>query len=181
MDWLKDIINRLLSVFPRVWLCAPNEAGVRITFGKFVSTKSAGWYIYWPLVQSIVWMDIKTQVVDLKNQSIRTKCGASIVVSGALQYKIVDVKKAILDVQDLDKSLATLALGIIFDFFHKQTLVECMDIDALKTEVLRGLRDAASGWGLKIEKIYITDLDKARNIRLLTDWNSTTTPISIGE
>ena len=174
MDWLKDLINRLLSVFPRVWICSPAEAGVRITFGKYVSTKGAGIYLFWPLVQRVIWMEIKTQVVDLRSQSVRTKCGNSVVVSGAIQYYITDVKRAILDVQDLDKSLTTLALGIILEFVKQRTLEECRDVDVLKTEILKGIRDAAKGWGIKVERVFITDLDKTRNIRLLTNGQSVT-------
>jgi len=143
--------------------------GVVLTFGKRVSVKGAGWYVFWPLIQRIIWMDIKTQVVDLRNQSVRTKCGNSIVVSGAIQYYITDIKKAILDVQDLDKSITTLALGIILEFVKQRTLDECRDVNMLKAEILRGIRDAARGWGIKIEKVFITDLDRARNIRLLTN------------
>ncbi len=173
MDWLKDLINRILSVFPRIWICTPAESGIIITLGKYVSTKRAGWYIFWPLIQRLIWMEIKTQVVDLRSQSVRTKCGNSVVVSGSIQYYITDVKKAILDVQDLDKSLTTLALGIILEFVKQRSLEECRDVDRLKTEILKGIREAAKGWGIKIERIFITDLDRARNIRLLTNGTPT--------
>jgi len=169
VDWLKDIIDRLLSIFPRIWICSPAEAGVLITLGKYVSTKEAGWYVFWPLIQRIIWVEVKTQVVDLRIQSVRAKCGNSVAVSGAIQYRVVDVKRAILDVQDVDKSLSTLALGIILEFVKRRSLEECMSIEELKGEILKGIREAAAGWGLKIEKVYITDLDKARNIRLLTN------------
>ena len=167
MEWLKDLVNRLLSIFPRILILGPHEAGVRITFGKRATKLGAGWWIYWPLVQRILYMEIPTQVVDLRAQSIRTQDNESTVVSGAIQYSVKDVKKAILDVQDVDKSLETLALGIIFDFVHSRKLGDCQNIETLKAEILRGIKDAAVGWGLKIERIYITDLDKTRNIRLL--------------
>ena len=169
MHWLNDIIVRLLTIFPRLWCCLPHEAGVRITLGKTVSTLTPGWYVYWPLIQKLLDMEIKTQVVDLRNQSVRTTCGNSVVVSGAIQYRIVDISKAILDVQDIDRSLTTLALGIILEYVKQRTLDDCMDVDKLKTEILKGIRDAATGWGIKVEKVFITDLDKARNIRLLTN------------
>lgn len=166
MEWLRDLVNRLLSIFPRILILGPHEAGVRIT-GKKTKKLGAGCWIYWPIVQKIIWMEIPTQVADLRAQSVRTSDGISIVVSGAIQYSVKDIKKAALDVQDVDKSLETLALGIIFDFVHSRRLEDCRDIKILKAEILRGIKDAAAGWGLKIEKVYITDLDKTRNIRLL--------------
>jgi regulator of protease activity HflC (stomatin/prohibitin superfamily) len=169
MEWLKELINRLLSIFPRVIILTPYEAGIRFTFGKNYKQINTGWYIYWPMIQRVESMEIQTQVIDLRNQSVRTKDGSSIVVSGAIQYSIRDIVKAIINVQDVDKALETLALGIILEFVKNKTIKEHQNIKALKDEIRKGIREAAQGWGLKIEKIYITDLDKARNIRLLTN------------
>ena len=169
MEWLREIFERLLSIFPRILILAPYEAGIRITFGKRVTKLGAGWYIYWPLIQKIIWMEIQTQVVDLRAQSVQTKDVATIIVSGAIQYRINDVYKACVNVQDIDKSLESLALGIILEFVKNRTLVECENIDNLKNEILKGIREAASGWGVKIEKVFMTDLGRTRNIRLLTN------------
>ena len=84
---------------------------------------------------------------------------------------VKDVYKAIFYVQDIDKSLETLALGIILEYVNNRTLEDCQDVNGLKKEILKGIRDAAQGWGLKIERVYITDLDKARNIRLIGGLN----------
>lgn len=167
MEWLRDLINRILSVFPRVLIINPYEAGIRITFGNKYKQIGPGLYVFWPMIQRMVYMEVQTQVADLRAQSVRTKDGKSTVVSGAIQYSIKDVEKAIINVQDVDKSLETLALGIILEFVKNRTLEECHDTELLKKEILRGIKEAAKGWGLRIERIYITDLDKARNIRLL--------------
>lgn len=171
MEWLKEIFDKILSLLPTVFIIAPFEAGVRITFGKYYSAKGAGWYIIWPLIQRFIWMEIQTQVVDLRTQSIRTIDNADLIVSGAIQYSVKDIQKAIFNVQDIDKAVETLALGVIVDFIKNKTSEDCQDIEALKTEILRGIKDAAKGWGLKIERVYITDLGKTRNIRLLGNTN----------
>lgn len=172
MEWLKEIFDRLLSVFPSIFIIAPYEAGVRITFGKYCKPKAAGWYMIWPLIQRFVWMEIQTQVADLRVQSIRTKDSQDIIISGAIQYSIKDIEKAIVNVQDVDKAVETVSLGIILDYIKNKTLEECQNLELLKSEILRGLRESARGWGLKIEKVFITDLGKGRNLRLLL--NNTT-------
>lgn len=169
MEWLKELFDKLLSVFPCILILAPYEAGIRITFGKRCIAKSSGWYLYWPLIQRMIWMEIQTQVVDLRHQSVRTKDGYDIVISGAIQYSIKDIKKAIVNVQDVDKSIETLALGIIHDLVRHKSLATCLDLDVLKNEILKGLKEAAKGWGLKIERIFIIDSGKTRNIRLLSN------------
>lgn len=167
MSWLRVLIQRLTCFIPRPLLLADYEAGVRITWGRWNKKISSGLFWYVPLFQKIVFMEVQTQVADLRGQSVQTKDGNSTVVSGAIQYSIKDIYKAIFNVQDIDKSLETLALGIILEYIKKRTLAECQDIEGLKKEILKGMKEAAQGWGLKIERVFITDLDKARNIRLI--------------
>lgn len=169
MDWLQALIERLTCFIPRPTIMTVYEAGLRFTYGKYIKTVTNGWFWYVPLFQRIQWMDIQTQVIDLRSQSIRTSDGQSVIASGAIQYSVKDVKKAILNVQNVDTALEKLALGIILEFINSKTLADCHDIEALKREILRGIKEAAQGWGLKIERVYITDLDKTLNLRLLTN------------
>lgn len=167
MDWLKELIQQLTCFIPRPLLLADYEAGVRITIGRINKEISSGMFWYVPLFQKIIYMEVQTQVVDLRGQSVQTKDGSSVVVSGAIQYKIEDITKAIFNVQDVDKSLETLALGIILEYIKNKSLEECQDITSLKREICNGIHQAAEEWGILIEEVYITDLDKARNIRLI--------------
>ena len=169
ISWLNEIIERVMSVFPRITMLAPYEAGIKITLGKKVRPLGAGWYVWWPMIHNVVSMEIQSQVVDLRTQSVRTIDNRDVVVSGAIQYSINNIERATCNVQSLDGSLETLALGIILEFVGSVTLDECQDLGRLKSEILRGTREAARGWGVKIERIYITDLGIARNIRLLSN------------
>jgi len=167
MEWLRELIQRLTCFIPRPLILANYEAGVRISFGKYNKVITSGWFWYIPLFQKIINMEVQTQVVDLRGQSVHTKDGKHIIVSGALQYSIKDVYKAVFNVQDVDKSLETLALGIILEYVNNRTLEECQEVVELKKEILKGIKEAAQGWGVKIERIYITDLDETRNLRII--------------
>ena len=163
--WLNDILQRFLDFIPQPVLVLPNEGGVRCNCFPWVSwhrTIGPGWYIQWSLFQQIIKIEVTPQVIDLRPQSVLTDQGQSMVVSGAVRYRVVDAKKAILDVQDYDESLIAIALG---------TIAECVtshsSVDELRTAVRSALAKEASGWGLKVESVYITDLDKCRSLRLL--------------
>jgi regulator of protease activity HflC (stomatin/prohibitin superfamily) len=121
------------------------------------------------LVQKIIRMDVVTQVVDLPPQTVTTKDGHCLVASGTIRYRIVDIEKALFAVQDVDKAFSTLALGVILEYISTRDLADCGDIEAVKKELRRGVAEAASGWGLKIEQVYLTDLGKVRSLRLFGD------------
>jgi regulator of protease activity HflC (stomatin/prohibitin superfamily) len=169
MQWLERIFDKVLSLFPAIVLLEPTYRGARITCGERYKIVGPGWYVIWPLIQSVIRMEVITQVVDLPPQTVRTKDGCEMVVSGSIRYHIMDVEKALFNVQDVDKALSTLALGVILEYIQTRTLDECGDIEAVKRELRKGVAEAASGWGLKIEQVYLTDFGRVRSFRLFGD------------
>jgi len=117
---------------------------------------------------------VTPQVIDLRAQSVLTKDSRDMCFGGAIMYRIREAQNAILKVQDYDKSLQTLALGIISRYIGKIKLDEQLDILQIETAILDGIKKDARGWGLEIMRVYLTDLGMTKNIRILTD-----RPISI--
>lgn len=126
------------------------------------------WYWLIPWIMEHEVSRIKTQVVDLRIQSVWTSDGYDIAIGGAIRYYISKAMDALLNVQDYDDSLRTLGLGVIFEFVRKHTLEELRSgIDDLKADIVKQVREESKGWGLKIQQVLLTDAGKARNIRLL--------------
>ena len=170
MTWLTQLIDRLLSVIPRVIVIAPDEAGVRCTPMLVRDVRIAslipGWWMYWPLIQSIEVIKIKTQIKDLRPQSVWTADRAEMTVSGAIRYRVRSAQKALLEVYDYDQNIQAVALGIIQQYIREHEL-QNLNTQCIEQEVLKGVREASTGWGLYIEKVYITDIGRTWNIRLL--------------
>lgn len=164
MNWLTNVLIKLFAFVPRLQLVQPDEGGVRITLGTRVCSLIPGWYIHCPLFQEIRVITCTPQVVDLRPQSLRV-ADKDVTISGAIMYRVSDAKKASLNVQDYDRSLTTLALGIIARGEQREE------------EILKGIREAAAGWGIKVIRVFITDRGSVLNIRLLTN----NTSVSIDE
>jgi hypothetical protein len=89
-------------------------------------------------------------------------------VSGAIRYRVRSAHKALLEVFDYDQNIQAIALGIIQRYIRKHKL-EDLDTEQIEEEVLKGVRKASEGWGLRVEEVYVTDIGRTINIRLLTD------------
>lgn len=167
-NWLNNLIERVLNLFPTIQLVPPDEHGIRITLGKYVSDTPPGWYFLWRVIQEHYVLQVKTQIKDLRAQSVWSADHKELTISGAVKYYIANVRKALLEVYDYDANIQALALGIIQRHCatHEEMKIET---SALEEDVLLALRKESQGWGLKIEKVYITDIGRARNIRLLTN------------
>lgn len=172
MEWLTRFIDRILSIFPRLVLVAPDELGVRytprLTSGVNIIPLTPGWWICWPLIQNIETIRAKTQIVDLRSQSVWTSDRQDMTISGAIRYRVRSAQKALCEVYDYDQNVQAAALGIIQQYIRGHEL-ENLDIQQIEDEVLKGVREASAGWGLYIEKVYITDIGRTQNIRLLVN------------
>jgi len=174
MNWLIDLLDRITSVIPRFWYVQPDEAGVRTTLGSKVKAIGPGFWFYLPAIQDITTIGVTPQVIDLRGQSVISD-GKDYIISGAIMYRIDNAEKAILAVQNFDRSLQVLSLGIIANYSKSHNLDHSDAFELLQTEILKGVREAASGWGLKIMKVYLTDLGNVSNIRVIG--NTTVVPI----
>ena len=172
MNWLNDLISRLLTVFPRLTLVQPDEEGVRFTpklrGGLRIRTLQPGIYVWWPLIQKLWTLKVKTQVKDLRSQSVWTADRHEMTISGAVRYREKSAMKALCEVYDYDQNIQAVALGIIQQYIREHKL-ECLDTKQIEEEVLKGVREASEGWGLRVERVYITDIGRTWNVRLLTN------------
>lgn len=169
IEWLNQFFTSISKFFPVLWSVEPDESGIRTTLGKHVKDTPPGWYLLWRLIQVAEKIKVVPQVIDLRGQSITTRDGKSILISGAVQYRVTNARKAILEVYDYDSNLQNVALGVLARYAAAHTYDECRSTTALEKEVLEGVRDAASGWGLKVMRCFVTDLCESRCIRVVGD------------
>lgn len=169
MQWLQQLFEWITCWIPRICLVNPDEAGVRVTLGSRVRFILPGWYIWLPLIQECTVVTVTPQVVDLRAQSVLTRDGRDMCFGGGIMYRIKDAGRAILKVNDFDKSLQTVALGVISRYISYKEFNDCRDINDIEDTVLKGVKEHARGWGLDIMRVYVTDLGTARNLRILTD------------
>lgn len=119
-------------------------------------------------------MMVKIQPKDLRAQSLWTKDGCNIMISGVIKYRVSDPVKALLEVYDYDNSVQIIALSVIHEFVSTHTLDELkVGISDLLEKILSELRKESQGWGLKISSVKLTDTGDVFNLRLLQ--NDTTT------
>lgn len=167
MEWLSNLLKNLRDWLPRKYFINPDEGGIRITLGNHVKTLVPGWYYYWPVLQECRGINTAPQIVDLRPQSALTSDLSDLAISGGVKYRISDSRKALLDVQDYDKSIQTAALGIICEFINEHSFEDIHNFTELREIILSGIREEAAGMGLKIMKVYITDIGRTRNIRMM--------------
>ena len=177
MTWLSQLLDKLFCWCPRPWVVLPDESGVRITLGNHVKDCGPGWYWEWPLIHTILKVNVATQGVRFAVQSVTTADDVDLAMRGAILYKITNARKAIFETNNFDDSLEAVAGGVIESFVAGKTYAELRDRDALKREVMQGLRGEAAGWGIRLLRVYIPDIGTVRNVRVLSDGVQSLVPL----
>ena len=177
MTWLSQLIELLFCWVPRPYYVNPDEAGVRITLGKYVKDTVPGWYIEWPLIHGFYVMSTAIDGKRFAIQSVTTKDNVDMTVRGSALYRVTNARKAIFETNNFDDAFEIIAGGVIETFVSGKTCEELSDREALKTEIMKGLRKEAEGWGIRLMRVYIPDIGRVRNIRVMSDTVETVVPV----
>ena len=171
--WIISLLEYITGFIPRPVIIGPDEGGYRQVpkpWGKcwLHAVIPNRWYWHIPWFTQIATCKTPTQPKDVRAQSVWTKDGHNLAVSVSVQYYISDPMKALIEVYDYDQSLQTIVLSVVCEFIKNLELEDLKkQIGALKEELTRATREATKGWGLKIQRVGITDIGDSRNIRLL--------------
>lgn len=179
LESLWQFLDRLFFFIPRLHTVHIYDGAVFMRRGrhksyfryrknKTMKSLEPGIYLLLPIIDEIIDVNKADQAVDLKNQSLWTKEGKNIVVSGTLRYHISRPEKALLEVWDHDVTLSRVALGVIADYVNSKSLEECHNLLALKEELRKKMKDIAKDWGIAIDEVYITDAGETFNLRILS-------------
>ncbi|AVO47119.1 SPFH domain-containing protein [Phreatobacter cathodiphilus] len=129
-------------------------------FGRYVRTLHPGLRLIIPFIDRIGHrVNVMEQMLDVPSQEVITKDNAKVTVDGVLFFQVLDAARSSYEITRLELSLMNLAMTNI------RTVMGSMDLDALLSNrdtinesLLRVVDQAASPWGIKVNRIEIKDI-----------------------
>jgi len=150
-----------LTVYTIVY---PNELAIKTRGGVWHSNLDAGFYWQWPIYDYIWKVAAVSQIKELPSQSIGVW-----LVSGVVEYSIIDVKKALLSVEDFDEKLVASSMYVLFQTFIGLNSVT--KYNNLAKRIMDEISTFAEEYGLNVTEFRFTSLAKHRVFRVLTYQN----------
>jgi len=96
------------------------------TLGKFTGEKQPGWRIVIPIIQKLQKVDIRVKAVDVPDQEVITRDNIPVNINAVVYYKVVDVEKAILEVENFYYAVSQLAQTSMRNSVGEKTLDELL-------------------------------------------------------
>ncbi len=135
------------------------EKGVFFTIGKFTGIKEPGWRLVIPVFQSMRKVDTRVKAVDVPEQRAITKDNISVGVNAVIYYRVSDVSKAILEVEDYIYAMSQLAQTTMRNAVGEVELDELLSQRDKISERISGVVDKASDpWGIKVSTVELKDI-----------------------
>lgn len=142
------------------------EKGVFLRFGKYLKVVEPGLKFKIPFVDKIWQTPVITQTIHLNPQSLTTLDGKDVVLKAIVRYHVDDVKEFLLNVMHASDVLVDTTQGVIRDTIEEYNWEDLYNIsEYLENQV----QDIVDNWGIKIEKITLTDLGLVKTYRIMSE------------
>lgn len=135
------------------------QHGVTMTLGKVTAVKEPGLRIAIPILQNVIKVDMRTNLLALHKQEVITKDNVSIMVDAVVQFRVTDAKKGICSVNKYKEAISELAqLKLREVLSHSEVNSILHDRTKFSAEILKGSKEQAEKWGIELEAISIKDI-----------------------
>ncbi len=142
------------------------ERGVKLRFGRYISTLKPGlrWII--PFVERLIKVDIRIIAADIPTQEVMTKDNVPISVNGVVFYKVVNSEKAVLEVEEFNYAISQLAQSSLRDMCGKAELDHILaQREEIGQKIQEVLDKETDEWGIKVTDVKIKDIELPENMK----------------
>ncbi len=135
------------------------ERGIRFKFGRFADVIGPGWRIVWPIIQGYQKVDVRVKAVDVPDQEAITRDNVSARINAVIYYRVSDVKKAVLQVEDFYFAVSQIAQTTMRNVVGETSLDDLLSQRNEIADKIRVVIDKATDdWGVKVESVELKDI-----------------------
>jgi regulator of protease activity HflC (stomatin/prohibitin superfamily) len=135
------------------------EVALRFTLGKLSGRLDPGLRLVLPGLQRLVRVDTRIRNRDLPYQQVITQDNVTASIDAVIYYKVVDVEKAVLNVENFEGAVWDRARVVLRDVVGETRLDELLTHrEQVAAKVRAAVEQFVSQWGLHIELIALKDI-----------------------
>lgn len=138
----------------------PWDRAVIVRLGKFQSLKGPGLFFIIPIVDTIpYWIDTRVITTSFKAEKTLTKDTVPVDVDAVLFWKVMDSKKAALEVANYISAIGWAAQTALRDVIGKTILSDMLEgRDKISTILQKIIDERTEPWGIKVNSVEIKDV-----------------------
>jgi regulator of protease activity HflC (stomatin/prohibitin superfamily) len=136
------------------------DRAVILRLGKFRSLKGPGLFFIVPVLDAIpYWIDTRVITTGFKAEKTLTKDTVPVDVDAVLFWKVVDPKKAALDVADYQSAISWASQTALRDVIGKTMLSDMLEgRDKISALLQKIIDDRTEPWGINVISVEVKDV-----------------------
>jgi len=147
--------------------CCPNPyktvpegfTGIIMRFGKFFKIIGPGMHYLIPDLDTLVLIDKREKVVELKQQSVVSKDNTSFRVDAVLYYKVTNTYKSKFGVLNLEMALRDLAATTLRNAVGRMTIQQFLEQkEHFADQIEMEISNITEAWGAKVIRVLVQDV-----------------------
>ena len=144
-----------------VYVIRQYERGVVFTFGKLApEPKSPGLRFIVPGVQKLLRVDTRTITMDIPSQDVITRDNVSVKVSAVLYFRVIDVNRAIVQVENYHYATSQLAQTTLRSVCGGAELDDLLTKrEEINQRIAKIIDDQTEPWGVKVTLVEVKHID----------------------
>ena len=136
------------------------QRGVIFRLGKVIGLKGPGLIIVWPLIDNIRRVDLRVIAMDVPPQDVITQDNVSVRVNAVVYFRVIDPKKAILEVENYIYATSQMAQTTLRSVLGEASLDQLLsqrdEINSKLQDILDRMTDP---WGIKVSTVEVKHVD----------------------
>ncbi len=147
-------------------IVTPYQQGIYMRLGRFMRVLNQGFNFVTPLVNTVVMIDLRTQVLEVPRQEVITKDNSPTNIDAIIYIKVIDPQKAFFQVTNYRTATIYLAQTTLRSLVGDMKLDEILSNRQRINLHLRDVLDEATDkWGVKVEGVEIREVDPAGKVK----------------
>lgn len=157
----------VIYLISSIKILAEYERAVIFRLGKLLpQPKGPGVALVFAPIDRMVKVSLRTMVLDVPPQDVITKDNVSVKVNAVLYYRIIDPRRAIVEVENVHYATSQLAQTTLRSVLGQVELDDLLsERDRLNRELQEILDQGTDPWGVKVSAVEVKHVDLPENMQ----------------
>ncbi|MFC4359742.1 SPFH domain-containing protein [Halobium salinum] len=148
-----------VAVFSAVEIVQAYEKRALTVFGDYRGLLGPGLNFVPPFVSKTYRFDLRTQTLDVPRQEAITEDNSPVTADAVVYVRVMDPKKAFLEVDDYEKAVSYLAQTTLRAVLGDMELDETLSRrDQINSRIRRELDEPTDDWGVRVESVEVREV-----------------------
>ncbi|WP_435160537.1 SPFH domain-containing protein [Halorubrum sp. SY-15] len=160
------LLLAVVTIWQSVAIVDAYDKEALTVFGEFRKLLEPGINFIPPFVSRTYAFDMRTQTLDVPRQEAITRDNSPVTADAVVYIKVMDAKKAFLEVDDYKKAVSNLAQttlrAVLGDMELDDTLNKRQEINA---KIRRELDEPTDEWGIRVESVEVREVNPSKDVQ----------------